>query len=467
MSNQKGRLAVRGEAAVDARGEAPRVVILGGGFGGLNAAKRLAGTDLEVVLVDRENHHLFQPLLYQVATAGLSPGDIATPIRSVFRGESNVRVLMAEAERVDREEREVELESGRLSYDYLIVATGARPKFFGPDAWREASTPLKSVEDALELRREILYAFERAEQSDDPEVVAEWLTFVIVGGGPTGVEMAGAIREIAAEVMVRDFRSIQPEEARVVLIDAAPRILRAYPEDLSEAAKVELEKREVEVWLEAPVEEITSRSVTARDETIPTRTVVWAAGVAPEPILETLETPLVDSGEAIVDETLALPGDERVYVVGDAAHFEHYGDEPLPGLAPVAVQQGKAAAENVRRRVRGEPGEPFEYWDRGQMATIGRKAAVAVVGETHLTGLVAWLAWLFVHLLFLIGFRNKLVVMTDWVYSYIAFKRGARLIVGEPENRRAEGTPPLLEEPKPVEFEPASTSSSEVRVDSP
>lgn len=434
MGEDANDMVVRQEETLG--GRRPRVVIIGGGFGGLNAAQKLDGADCDVVLVDRENHHLFQPLLYQVATAGLSPGDIATPIRSILRRQENARVLLAEAERIDRTNKVVYLDSGSISYDYLVVATGTKPKYFGPEQWELNTTPLKTVEDALELRREILYAFERAEQAGDPEVVEEWLTFVIVGGGATGVEMAGAIREIAAEVMVRDFRTIRPEEARVVLVDALPRILAAYPETLSEKAKQALEKRGVEVWLESPVEEITEKSVTAGGEEIATRTVVWAAGVEPEPLVSTLEAEFDDSGNVIVDDDLTIPADECVYVIGDVAHFEHHGDEPLPGLAPVAIQQGKHAAKNIRRALEGEDLEPFHYWDRGKMSTIGRNAAVAVVKDLELSGFLAWLAWLFIHLIFLIGFRNKLIVLFEWAYSYIAFKRSARLIVGEPDNRR-------------------------------
>ena len=435
MSADADKMVASEESADSPR---PRVVILGGGFGGLNAALALRKADLEVVLVDKENYHLFQPLLYQVATAGLSPGDIAAPIRAVLRKQQNARVLLAEARSVDRQRRVVELDTGQLAYDYLIVATGTQTKFFGPEEWAEESTGLKTIQDALSLRRQILYAFERAEQTEEPDEIAEWLTFVIIGGGPTGVEMAGAIREIAAEVMVRDFRTIRPEEARVVLIDAQPRILTSYPEELSEKAKEELEKRGVELWLDSPVDEITGRSVRAGEYEAPTRTVVWAAGVEPGSLIGTLETELTEAGQVLVEEALTLPGDERVFAIGDIAHFEHYGEEPLPGLAPVAIQQGKAAAKNIRRRLDGEEFEAFHYWDRGQMSTIGRKAAVGVVGDWKFEGFFAWLVWLFIHLLFLVGFRNKVSVLIEWAYSYIAYKRSARLIVEYPESREVD-----------------------------
>jgi NADH dehydrogenase len=418
-------------------GRKPRVVILGGGFAGLNAAKSLAGAPVEVVLVDKENYHLFQPLLYQVATAGLSSGDIATPIRSILRHEDNVSVRMAEATGIDRESRRVDLADGSIAYDYLMVATGTRPKYFGPDRWRKHSTPLKTVDDAIALRRQILYAFERAEQADDAETIEEWLTFVVVGGGATGVEMAGAIREIAAEVMVRDFRTIEPEEARVILIDAMPAVLNGYPEELSEHARQELEDRDVEVILDSPVEDIREDRVEVDGQTIQTRTVVWAAGVEPTPLVQSLGIETTDGGQVPVAADLRLKEDPRVFALGDIAYLEDDDGQPLPGIAPVAIQQGNHAARAIRDLVDGESTEAFDYRDRGMMSTIGRKSAVGVVGNWHLKGFLAWLAWLFIHLLFLIGFRNKLSVMINWAYSYIAFGRGSRLIVGDVHARNA------------------------------
>ncbi|MGM0558896.1 MAG: NAD(P)/FAD-dependent oxidoreductase [Myxococcota bacterium] len=414
----------------------PRVVILGAGFAGLYTAKGLSGADVDVYLVDKENHHTFQPLLYQVATAGLEPAQVAQPIRGVLRRQENARVLMAEALDIRREDKTVVLDTGELEYDYLVVATGAVPKYFGPDAWRDNSTPLKTVEDALVLRRKILTAFETAEQAQDPDVVQEWLTFVIIGAGPTGVEMAGAIREIAAEVMKRDFRTIDPEEARVVLIDAMPHVLNSYPEELCERAEQDLRDLGVELILDTPVDDIREDAVDVGDETIPCRTVIWSAGVEPSDVLAALDTEYDDQGRAIIGPELTLPDDDSVYVLGDAAHFDHNTDEPLPGLAPVAIQQGKQAAENIQRRVEGEPAERFEYWDRGQMSTIGRAKAVALVGDWHFGGFVAWLAWLFVHLIFLVGFKTKIMVLIEWVYSYLMFRRGARLIIGESERER-------------------------------
>lgn len=476
MSTDSEQLAPIAEVPASTDGDRPRVVILGGGFAGLNAAKKLGDTDLEVVIVDKRNHHLFQPLLYQVATAGLNPGDIATPIRSILRDHENVRVVLGEATSIDRESQSVEVNDGTIDYDYLVVATGTQPNYFGPEEWEHESTPLKTIEDAVELRRQILYSFELAEQADDPDRVEELLTFVIVGGGPTGVEMAGAIREIAATVMGRDFRTIRTEETRVILIDAAPRILRTYPEELSENARLELEDRGVEVYLDAPVEEIDEGTVRADDHEFRTQTVIWAAGVEPVPLVDTLDAERAESGNVIVDEDLTLPDDKRVYVVGDIAHFEHNDEDPLPGLAPVAIQQGKATAENIQRAAQGEETESFEYWDRGQMATIGRKAAVAVIGEfplmrgTRLTGFFAWLAWLFVHLLFLVGFRNKLSVIFDWVYSYIAFKRGSRLIIEAPSSMTTElRETDALPEPDESEWveSPAAENTAEPVTGSP
>ena len=418
---------------IDGGRSRPRVVILGAGFAGLYAAKGLSRADVDVYVVDKKNHHTFQPLLYQVATAGLEPAQVAQPIRGVLHRQKNARVLMAEALEINQQDKTVVLDTGEIDYDYLIVATGAVPNYFGPDAWEENSTPLKTVEDAISLRRQILTAFEVAEQSQDPDVRDQWLTFVIIGAGPTGVEMAGAIREIAAEVMKRDFRTIDPENARVVLIDALPHVLNSYPEELCERAANDLRDLGVELILDTPVDDIREDGVDVGDQTIPCRTVIWSAGVKPSEPLGTLQADFDDQGRVVVGPELTMPGDDSVYVLGDAANFAHNTDEPLPGLAPVAIQQGKQAADNIKRRLAGNQPERFEYWDRGQMSTIGRAKAVADVGDWHFGGFIAWLAWLFVHLLFLVGFKAKIMVLIEWIYSYIMFKRGARLIVGESE----------------------------------
>lgn len=415
----------------------PRVVILGAGFAGLNAARKLAKKEVDVYIVDRNNYHLFQPLLYQVATAGLDPSDISMPVRAVLGKYKNMRVVMSEARSVDRQNKTVILERGELPYDYLIVATGAETKYFGPDAWQQNSTPLKTVEDALELRRKILTAFEIAEQSDDRNEIREWLTFVIIGAGPTGVEMAGAIREIAAEVMRRDFRSVDPTDTRVVLIDAKPHVLPTYPDELSVKAQQEVESRGVEVLVNSPVDDIGEKSVTVGDETIYSHTVIWAAGVATGSLMNTLDTDLDRMGRARIDANLTLPNDPHVFVVGDAANFTHDLDEALPGLAPVAIQMGKHAAKNILRHVRGDAYEPFRYFDKGQMSTIGRAAAVVDFGKIKAVGFFAWVLWLFVHLMYLVGFKNRVVVLIEWAYSYLAFKRGSRIIIGEPDEPHA------------------------------
>ncbi|QDG50392.1 NAD(P)/FAD-dependent oxidoreductase [Persicimonas caeni] len=416
----------------------PRVVILGAGFAGLNAARKLAKKDVDVFIVDRNNYHLFQPLLYQVATAGLDPSDISMPVRAVLGKYKNTRVVMNEVRAVDRQNKKVILERGELPYDFLIVATGAETKYFGPDSWEKNSTPLKTVEDALELRRKILTSFEMAEQANDPDERSECLTFVIIGAGPTGVEMAGAIREIAAEVMRRDFRTIDPEDTRVVLIDAQPHVLPTYPEELSEKARKEVERRGVEVMVNSPVDDIGENTVTVGDETIRTHTVIWAAGVATGSVMNTLDTELDRMGRARIDANLTLPDDPHVFVVGDAANFTHDLDEALPGLAPVAIQMGKHAAKNILRRVRGDDYEPFKYFDKGQMSTIGRAAAVVDFGKIKAVGFFAWVLWLFVHLMYLVGFKNRVVVLIEWAYSYLAFKRGSRIIIGEPEHDHPE-----------------------------
>ncbi len=421
----------------------PRVVILGAGFAGLNAVRRLRKVDVEVYVVDRNNYHLFQPLLYQVATAGLDPSDISQPIRGIVGKYLNTRIVMAQATRIDRERKTVVLDRGELAYDYLLVATGAEVKYFGPPHWRDYTTPLKSIEDAVALRRQILTAFELAEESNDDDEVCEWLTFVIIGAGPTGVEMAGAIREIANEVMRRDFRTINPADTRVVLIDALPHILSSYPDELSEKAKRELEKRDVEVLVNSPVDDIGPDSVTVGDRIIATHTVIWAAGVKPSPLLESLDTELDNTGRAIVDADLSLPGSDCEFVVGDAAHFTHDDGEPLPGLAPVAIQQGKHFAANIKRHVDGKDFKPFHYVDKGQMSTIGRAAAVVDLDVIRAVGFFAWILWLFVHLMYLVGFKNRVVVLIEWAYSYLAFKRGSRIIVGgeRPPSRQLESEP--------------------------
>lgn len=427
----------------------PTIVIIGGGFGGLNAAKGLRRADADVYLIDRENYHLFQPLLYQVATAGLQAGDIASPIRTILKGNKNTKVVKGEVYEIDRQRREVRFDHGRLRYDYLIVSAGMKTNYFGNDEWKALAPGLKTLGDALECRRRILDVFEQAEWTDDDDLAEALLTFVIVGAGPTGVEMAGAIRDIAHEVMVRDFRNIDPANARVILVDAGPRVLAAYHDDSSEQALRDLEAMDVEVWLDSMVEEITADGVRIDGEFVATETVIWAAGVEASPLGKSLDAELDRMGRVVVESDLTIPGDDRVYVIGDQAHVEGDDGEPLPGLAPVAIQQGKYVAKDLRRRFRDKDRTSFAYKDKGQMATLGRARAVAEIGRRQFGGFLAWLLWLFVHLLFLIGFRNRLFVMMDWFYAYVGMKRSSRLILETPESyreRMRDRTLPRLED---------------------
>jgi NADH dehydrogenase len=410
----------------------PHVVIIGGGFGGLYAARALRKARVRVTVIDRRNHHLFQPLLYQVATAALSPADIAAPIRHVLRKQRNTEVLLAEVVDVETEARAVVLSDGeRVGYDFLIVATGAVDQYFGHEEWAQAAPGLKTIEDATGIRRRFLLAFEAAEQEADPEVCQALLTFVVVGGGPTGVEMAGAFAEIARHTFARDFRHVNPAQARVLLIEGGPRLLAAYPEELSAKAKEKLEKIGVEVRLGSLVTEIEPDAVRIGEEMIPARNIVWAAGIAASPLGRRLGVPTDKMGRVIVEPDLSVPGRPEVFVVGDLAHYAHGTERPLPGVAPVAMQQARAAARNIQRTLAGEARERFDYQDKGSMATIGRAAAVAQVGSLKMDGLLAWLAWLFIHILYLTGFRNRVAVFLEWAWSYLTWQRGARLITGE------------------------------------
>lgn len=409
----------------------PRVVIIGGGFGGLEAAKALRKVEVRVTLLDRQNHHLFQPLLYQVATAALSPADIAEPLRHILRKQDNAEVILGEARRVDVDRKKVITEDGELDFDFLIVAAGARHSYFGHEMWERFAPGLKSLDDALEIRRRMLLAFEIAEKTDDDEVRRAAMTFVVVGGGPTGVEMAGAIAEIARVTLVKDFRHIDSAQARVLLLDAAPRVLPMLDPELSESARRQLFDIGVEVRLSTAVEKITEEGVQLKGgEKIAARTVVWAAGNAASPLGESLGVPLDRQGRVIVREDLSIPGRRDVFVIGDQAHFAPGGGTPLPGLSPVAMQQGRHVARNIRTLLADGWTERFEYFDKGTMATIGRHRAVADAGFMRFSGWLAWLAWLFVHIIFLVGFRNKLMVLFSWGYAYATYGRGARLITG-------------------------------------
>ena len=410
-----------------------RVVILGGGFAGLHAAKGLKDAPVHVTLVDRENHHLFQPMLYQVATAALSPGDIASPIRSILRKHKNTDVLLGEASRVDVDSRVVYLEDGRsIGYDYLIVGTGARHSYFGRDEWANDAPGLKSIADAVLIRERMLLAFELAEQAATPEARRALLNFVVVGAGPTGVEVAGALAEIKEFTLRRDFRNINPREARVILVEAGPRVLSTYPAELSEKARQNLLRLGVDVRTDTMVTDINRDGVTAGGEFIPARTMIWAAGNIASPLLKSLDTELDRQGRAIVGPDCSIPGHPEVLVLGDAAMFAHQGGKPLPGVCPVAIQMGQYAARIIRNETLhhklASDRPPFHYRDKGQLAVIGRGRAVADIGKAHFSGFIAWLLWIFVHIFFLIGFRNRVIVMTEWAISYFTYGRGARLI---------------------------------------
>jgi NADH dehydrogenase len=411
----------------------PHVVILGAGFGGLSAARALGDAPVRVTVVDRRNHHLFQPLLYQVATAALSPGDIAYPIRAILRRQSNTDVLLADATAVDLSKREVVLSDGRLPYDSLIIATGATHSYFGHAEWEPFAPGLKTLEDALEIRRRILLAFEKAEREQDPARRRALLTFVLVGAGPTGAELAGAIAEISRHVLVSDFRAIDPREARVLLVEAGPRILPAFAEDLSTKAEEALARRGVEIRRSQPVTAIGEGFVQIGAERLAAETVLWCAGVAASPLARSLGVPLDRAGRVEVAADLSLPGHPEVFLIGDLASFSHQTGRPLPGVAQVAIQQGGHAADNVLRRAAGQSLAPFRYKDPGNLAVLGRASAVADLPHLKLSGFPAWLVWCFVHILFLIGFRNRFVVLFDWAWAFITYQRGARLIVGDAE----------------------------------
>jgi len=423
----------------DALAKRPHVVIVGAGFGGLEAAKKLACENVRVTVIDRTNYHLFQPLLYQVATAALSPADIAAPIRAVLSKCKNVEVILAEVESVDIEARKVKMPELEIDYDYLIVATGARHSYFGHKDWEKLAPGLKSLEDAIELRRRILMAFEYAEKIDDEAARRAAMNFVIIGGGPTGVEMAGAIAEISRYTMAKDFRHIDPSQARVILIEGEPRLLAAYPPDLSESARKQLVKLGVEVHTSTRATNLTEAGVQIGDEFIPCRVKIWAAGNSASFVGKTLGVPVDRAGRVVVNDDLSIPGHPEIQVVGDLANFTQQSGEPLPGISPVAMQQGRHAARNVLAMIQRRKPQRFRYWDKGTMATIGRNKAVADLRFMHLSGLPAWLAWLFVHIVFLVGFRNRLLVLIQWAWAYLTFDKGARLIT---RNFQSEQRPP-------------------------
>lgn len=414
-------------------GTPPHVIIVGGGFGGLYAARSLRKAAVRVTVIDRRNHHLFQPLLYQVATAALSPADIAAPIRHLLRRQENALVLLGSVVDVDSGRRQVRLANGRrLDYDYLVLATGAVDQYFGHEEWASSAPGLKKLEDATEIRRRFLLAFEAAEQETDADACRALLTFVVVGGGPTGVEMAGAFAEVARHTLTGgDFKQVDPAAARVILLEGGPRLLPTYPERLSTRARADLERLGVEVRLDAMVTNIEPDAVLVGEERISTRNVVWSAGVAASPLGAKLGSGTDRMGRVEVEADLSVPGHPEIFVAGDLAAFIHQTGTPLPGIAPVAIQEGKAVAGSIRRDIRGEPRRPFRYRDRGSLATIGRGAAVGLIFGRSVEGVLAWLVWLFIHLMYLVGFRNRVAVLLEWGWSYLTWQRGARLITGE------------------------------------
>src|SRR5436305_4615448 len=418
--------------------EKPHVVIVGAGFGGLEAAKKLACENVRVTVIDRTNYHLFQPLLYQVATAALSPADIAAPVRAVLSKYKNVEVILAEVQSVDIEAKKLRTTDTEIGYDFLILATGARHSYFGHDEWEKLAPGLKSLEDAIEIRRRLLIAFEYAEKITDEAEKKAAMTFVIIGGGPTGVEMAGAIAEISRYTLAKDFKHIDPSSARVVLVEGDKRVISAFPEDLSAKALEQLKELGVEVHTVTHATNLTEAGLQVGDEFIPCRVKIWAAGNAASFVGKTTGAPVDRAGRVIVNNDLTIPGHREVQVIGDLANFSHDGGKPLPGVSPVAMQQGRHAARNILAMMDGREPERFRYWDKGSMATIGRNRAVADLHWFHFSGLLAWLAWLFVHIIFLVGFRSRLAVLIQWAWAYVTFNKGARLIT---RNFQAETRP--------------------------
>jgi len=409
----------------------PQVVIIGSGFGGLNAALKLAHYPVRIVLIDRKNHHTFQPLLYQVATAGLSPGEIAAPIRWIVRGRRNIEVLLGEAQDFDLDRRVVKLPDRELPYDYLIVAAGASHAYFGHDDWEPLAPGLKTIEDALEIRRRILLAFELAERQAASGGPPVQLNFVIVGGGPTGVELAGTLSEIARRALANEFNSIDPKRTRIILLEGGPRILPTYPEDLSRSAEEQLRNLGVEVHTSTMVTGVEPAAVRMGVTSLPAVVILWAAGVAASPLAKKLGAPLDRAGRVLVNPDLSIPGHPEIFVVGDLASLKDKNGQLVPGVAPAAIQEGKATARNIARDLQGKPRQNFHYVNKGSLATIGRAAAIAQFGKVHISGFIAWLSWLFVHIFFLIGFRNRIIVLIQWAWSYFTYERGARLITGD------------------------------------
>ena len=417
--------------------EKPKVVIIGGGFGGLWAAKALANKPVEVTLIDRKNHHVFQPLLYQVATAVLSPGEIASPIRRILHKNKNIEVILGEASAFDKENSRVILADGSaIGYEYLIIAAGARHSYFAHDDWETHARGLKTIEDALEIRRRVLLAFEFAERETYLTGTEKQLNFVVVGGGPTGVEMAGAIADIARQALAKDFMAIDTRKSSVMLFEGSDRVLGTFATDLSASAKTQLESTGVEVHLNSFVTDIDSGRVKVGDDWIECDVVVWATGVAASPLGKALGVETDKAGRVFVEPDLTVPGFKNIFVIGDMASLKMENGELVPGVSPAAMQMGGATAKNILRDLRNEPRENFQYVDKGTMATIGRSRAIADVRGWHFTGFIAWLMWLFLHVVFLIGFRNRISVMMEWFWAYLSRERSARLITGDADELR-------------------------------
>jgi NADH dehydrogenase len=409
----------------------PRIAIIGAGFGGLQAALHLARLPVQITLIDRRNHHTFQPLLYQVATAGLSPAEIAAPIRWIVRGHPNIDVLLGEVQDFDLAQRRVKLPDLEIPYDYLIVAAGASHAYFGHDEWEPFAPGLKTIEDALEIRRRVLLAFELDERQAASGGPQQPLNFVIVGGGPTGVELAGTLAEISRRVLANEFTSIDPKSTRIILLEGGPRILLTYPADLSRSAEEQLRHLGVDVRTSTMVTDVEAGAVRMGESRLSAAVILWAAGVAASPLGKKLGAPIDRAGRVLVNPDLSIPSHPEVFVIGDLASLKDEGGKIIPGVAPVAMQEGRAVAGNIKRELHGEPRRNFHYVNKGNLATIGRAAAVAEFGKVHISGFLAWLSWLFIHIFFLIGFRNRIIVLIQWAWSYLTYERGARLITGD------------------------------------
>ena len=411
-----------------------KIVIVGGGFGGINAAQGLKNSSFEITIIDKTNHHLFQPLLYQVATAALSPADIAMPIRTIFTNNRNIKIIMAEVLFIDRENKFVGTTSSKINFDYLILAPGTRHSYYGKPEWEKIAPGLKTLNDALIIRENILNSLEEAEKLNDKESGNQYLTFVIIGGGPTGVELAGAIAEIAKQTMIKDFRIIKADKTRVILIEGSKRILSSYPNSLSQKAKVDLEKLGVEVIVELAVEEIGEDYVRIHNKIIQAKNIIWAAGNEAPGFLKSLNTDMDNAGRVLVNKDCSIPNYENIFVIGDAAALRDKTGNFLPGVAPVAIQQGKYVARIILEEKRHENRQPFSYLDKGNLATIGKAKAIAEIRGLKFSGFIAWLIWSFVHILFLIGYRNRFRVMAEWIWKYVTNQNGIRLIVGKVKN---------------------------------